>query len=189
MVSFQLQPSKVEAHSEIQKQKKKKVRSMLCGSTMLFRVHPGENWSVSIDLLNLQRPRALMKIIQRFIIIATDNNSFSSIIIEIISLSLLQQPWQVQRSVSLCQSADMDWRGGGGWGASSHVASRTVRDGCCSSQIRRCCSITGVISLGDPPYGCAWPTQSLLTVHKQRLFTINPLGPTKKIPPRPHIGS
>lgn len=131
-----------------------------------------------------------MRIIQGLIMIATDNDTFSYVIIQIISLSLLQQRWQVQRSVSLCQSADLDWRGGGGCGASSHVASRTVRDARCSSQIRRCCSITGVISLGHPPYGCSSLAQSLLIVHKQRLFTINPLSPTKKkIPPRPYIGS
>lgn len=79
-----------------------------------------------------------MKIIQGFIIIARDNNTFSYIIIQIISLSLLQQPRQVQRSVSLCHSADLDWMGGGGWGASSHVASHTVGYTRCSSQLKRC---------------------------------------------------
>lgn len=104
-----------------------------------------------------------------------------------ISVALLQQLRQVQRSVST--PPDLDWRSGGSWGASSHIASRTVRNARCSSQIKRCCSITGLISLGDPPYGCAWLAQLLLTVYKQRLFTINPFGPTKKKPPRPRIRS
>lgn len=71
------------------------------------------------------------------------------------------------------------WTGGGveeavGGGIKSCGSSHCKRRSGCSWQIRRCCSISGVIRLGDPPYGCA----SLLTVHKQSLFTINPLGPT-----------
>lgn len=84
---------------------------------MLFRVYPWENWSVSIDLQDLQRPRALMKIIQRFIIIATDNNSFSYIIIEIISLSLLTPAMagaKKRQPLSKCRLGLEGWRRLGG---------------------------------------------------------------------------
>lgn len=146
---------------------------------VFVRANPKESLlsSVCIGLVDPQRTIALIKIIQGLIVIAKAH-PFSYNVIHIISLSLLQQLRQVQRSISLCQSADL------GAGASSHVASRTVRDARCSLQIKRCCSITGVISFGDPPIWPSIATQSLLLCADKDCLPLIPPSKTYCCPPK-----